>query len=560
VSTNTPGTPGQPEYLSSGVPEYVGTGQPEYVGPGAPGSGGAGGRRWAIAAGGVGVLAVLGAGAWGLSWFLSGGEPAASAVPASAIGYVSVDLDPSAAQKIEAIKLLRKFPAIEKDLDLGSRDDLRRWVFEQMQDDGTCTDLDYEQDVAPWVGDRMALAAVPGADKSVLPLLALQVSDRDAARTGAETLAECATDAPEQELTFEDNGTLETQDQSGGFAFAGDYLLVSDSQAHADRLAGQVQQGSLADDADFQQWMGEVGDPGIVTAYVAKDALRVAQEAQQSGPRFGFGDELPGMGPDGIGLLSANFDGMAGVLRFADGAMEAEFVGSTGSGAFGRSNPAVQTLPASTGAALSVGFQDGWAEDWLDRMAQSFGDGRSTDELLAEAEADTGLELPEDLEALLGDGLTFSVDADIDFEEMISSGDFAQLPAGVRIEGDPATITPVVDKLAALAGPDADQLVVRDGDRAVALGLNDGYVGRLLERGDLGDSDTFKRAVPEADRAVAVFYVNFDAGDGWAERLGDALADGDPTVRENLAPFDALGISGWTDGDTSHGLLRLTTD
>jgi hypothetical protein len=58
-----------------------------------------------------------------------------------------------------------------------------------------------------------------------------------------------------------------------------------------------------------------------------------------------------------------------------------------------------------------------------------------------------------------------------------------------------------------------------------------------------------------------VFYLNFDAGDGWAEQLGDLLSEGDAEVRQNIAPLDALGISGWQDDDkVQHSLLRLTTD
>ena len=55
--------------------------------------------------------------------------------------------------------------------------------------------------------------------------------------------------------------------------------------------------------------------------------------------------------------------------------------------------------------------------------------------------------------------------------------------------------------------------------------------------------------------------MNFDAGNGWAEQLADLLSDGDPEAKQNIAPLDALGISGWVDGDdVQHGLLRLTTD
>ena len=76
-----------------------------------------------------------------------------------------------------------------------------------------------------------------------------------------------------------------------------------------------------------------------------------------------------------------------------------------------------------------------------------------------------------------------------------------------------------------------------------------------------GSNAAFKRVVPEADKSTGAFFVNFDAGDGWAEQLGDLVSDGDAEVAANLKPLDALGISGWQEGkDEQHGLLRLTTD
>lgn len=67
--------------------------------------------------------------------------------------------------------------------------------------------------------------------------------------------------------------------------------------------------------------------------------------------------------------------------------------------------------------------------------------------------------------------------------------------------------------------------------------------------------------MPEADRAGSVLFVSFDAGDGWAEQVADLVSDGDPEVRRNVAPLDALGVSGWVgDDEVQHGLVRLTTD
>ena len=87
-------------------------------------------RQRVLLAGAVLGVAAVGVGGWGMAQLMAGGDDPSSAVPGIAVGYVAVDLDPSASQKIEALRMLKKFPAIDEELDLGVRDDIRRWVFE----------------------------------------------------------------------------------------------------------------------------------------------------------------------------------------------------------------------------------------------------------------------------------------------------------------------------------------------------------------------------------------------------------------------------------------------
>ena len=47
---------------------------------------------------------------------------------------------------------------------LGSTDDIRKWAFEQAtKDDADLSDLSYDRDVKPWIGDRFGFAVMPGA-------------------------------------------------------------------------------------------------------------------------------------------------------------------------------------------------------------------------------------------------------------------------------------------------------------------------------------------------------------------------------------------------------------
>jgi hypothetical protein len=530
VSTNLPGSAGEPEYLS-----FAGGARPARRG-----------RRAALIAGVVLAAGGIAAGGWAVASLMSGGESASGAVPASAVGFVSVDLDPSAGQKIEAIRILNKFPAHKDELGLGSRDDLRRWMFDQLRQDG-CAELDYAEDVEPWIGDRLALAAVPDREKGALPMVALQVSDEQAAAAAMTKLSACADDVDK------------ARTERTGVAFVGDYMVLAETQGQADRFAAAAEEDALADDAQFQKWTEAVGDPGIVTMYLSADAPKALGDLERGWAGYGPASAPPaGSRMDG---LTDSFRGMAGVLRFRDGGVEAELAGQGLPGAFdgftGVGPGPVADLPDSTAVALSVGLSDGWLQRYLDTMNDAAGQD-AVDQLLGEAEAATGLDLPQDAETLLGDGLALTVDSSLDAG---ATTDPAALPVGLRIEGDPARIMPVLDKLRAGLGPAADMLQVEQGDGAVALGLDPAYLHQLLEGGDLGQSDAFSRAVPRADKASGVVFVDFDAGDGWAQRLAESLSGGDPDASANVAPLDALGISGWVDdGDVAHGLFRLTTD
>src|SRR5689334_14455610 len=118
----------------SGPPETLdfGGGQP------LPPSGG-GRRGLLVVVGAVAAVAVAGA-SWAAWSFFSTGPQPAQALPGSTIAYVSVDLDPSGGQKIEALRTLRKFPAFEERVGLDTDDDIREWLYDKIDDD--CTELD----------------------------------------------------------------------------------------------------------------------------------------------------------------------------------------------------------------------------------------------------------------------------------------------------------------------------------------------------------------------------------------------------------------------------------
>jgi hypothetical protein len=253
---------------------------------------------------------------------------------------------------------------------------------------------------------------------------------------------------------------------------------------------------------------------------------------------------------------------MAATVRFDDGAVEVEYAMSDYNDELTRffaSEDGVEMisgLPDDTVAAFGFALEEGWAQAMLDYVKTLAPDeSASIDDQLAQFESETGLAFPEDIETLLGDGVTVSMGSGLD-PDAVANGGPGEVPVGIRIDGDADEIQAVLDKIAAQAGPEmAELLQVTEGNGYAVLALQDDYRSDLEGTGSLGDSATYSEVV-ETDEAQSVLFVNFNADDDWLVRLvGDM-----PEVSENLEPLAALGVSGWVEDDVVHGLVKLTTD
>ena len=351
-------------------------------------------------------------------------------------------------------------------------------------------------------------------------------------------------------------------------AFAGDYAVLMEEQAAADSYAKAAEASSLADDADYLTWTERAGEPGIVNAYVSAEApARMTDVAADLAGESVPGESTDSMLGQDLARLYRDFEGAAGVIRFDEGRVEAEMVTRGMPGGIAPVGdpgaPSLAELPATTAAAFTVSFRDGWLDEWVTSLGDLFGGGAAgggSEDLWKDLEAGTGLKLPEDLETLLGDGLRVSVDGTVDVGAL-SSADVPQAPVGVRIHGDDAEITRVIDTLLAQVPPgEADALVRSRGDGYVVLGLDQAYVDQLAGSGGLGDVPAFHGVVPEPDRVSGGVFVNFDAED-WATRVAREVVPGEPEIEANLAPLDALALTTWLDDeDVQHAAFRLSTD
>lgn len=510
------------------------------------------GKRVAlVTAGAVGTVAVITGGVFAARWYFGSGPQPAEALPASTLGYLSLDLDPGGKELLAARDALDEFPAWEA-LDVDSSGDVRQQLFDLAQQDLQCDALDYDDDIDSWLGDRVAVAAIPTGEETddglpqVDPVFVAQVEDAEAAEDGLAALADCP-----------DFGAL-------GWQIGDEWAVLAETDEIAARVADDAASDPLSDDADFAEHMDAVGGSGILTGYAAPEAGEFLAAALAEEVTDGGALAPPEM-TDMTDLVADSFQGAGIAVGFQDEALQIEMattgdsslMGLTGDqGEAATVDDIVGGLPDDTAAVYALGFQDGWAGAYLDMMSEMLGDQWSAVDAEIEAfEAELGLDVVDTVEALLGDAAVLAVGGDFDIEEVEAAGP-AGTPVGIKVQGDPDEIQETLDQVYDKVPPFVSELLESDteGDYLVA-GPSSDYRETLLEGGDLGSSEKFERVVPDADDATAVVFVDLDATA--VDQLGEVLP---PEVAENVALLDAFGLSSRVDGDTTVATLRLSVD
>ncbi len=537
-------------------------------------------RRPLLIAGAIaGVLAVVG-GAWAVKSFLLPGAQPAEALPASTIAYLAVDLDPSASQKIEAYQFLKRFPTIKRDLSLDAQDKASKNWFDALTKDSKCKNLDFAKDVEPWLGARASVALVDLGEKTPTVVGVVQVTDEAAAKTGLKAISACAGDI--------------------GFAVDGDWAVLGEKASQAEKVIADAARGSLADDKTFQTWIGQLGDPGIVTMYSSPAAGKalidsglgdlMSSPAGMSGPGVSEDEYFkaydkhckrpasakcqkflndPNLGPgsavpeeptisDETRKQLEDYAGGAASIGFVDGALQAELAVSSdkvllATGA--NVDSLVAGLPADSAMVASAAFKKGWVSDFFDELSTF---GFPTSDFVKSLEQDLGLSIA-DMETLFGTRTAFAFGPGV-FDSSADSSDPSTMPLGLLAEGDPAAIEAALDKLrgsSTFTDRAAPTLVSETVDGRVAFGFQQAYVTALASGdGKLGSTADFKNLVGTSHPAAEIVYLNFDA-EHW---LDSAVADADPSVKENLKPLVGLGITAWLDGKYQHSVIRLSNE
>lgn len=208
----------------------------------------------AIAAGGVYAASRLAG---------SDASEMAALVPADALGFAAVNLDPSASQKLALDDLLKRLEREGGEAGVVDADVLS---VDTLLEELTCDDVSLAD--GDWAGDRAAIVALPvkGKDEPVTVAVYASVDDERAAKELADKLGKDGTDCGD------DTTVAATYlDQDGGWLVATDGALPA--------LPGTDDFEPLADSDDFRDDVDALGDEGVATAWADLDAAAsIAEE------------------------------------------------------------------------------------------------------------------------------------------------------------------------------------------------------------------------------------------------------------------------------------------
>lgn len=468
----------------------------------------------ALLVGGLAAVLVLGVGGAIALQQLSGSGPRpADVMPADTFGYVQLDIDPSAGQKIAAVRFLGKIPEIKSLAEGDARK--RLWEFAVDESDDDClAKFDYDKDVAPWIGDRVGMGLRPGgSDGEPNVLVALQVTDEKAAASALDRLDDCG-DAKE---------SMEIRTRDG-------YVLFTD-KGRGDAVISAIDKGVLSQNSTFNDDLNALGEQGVAATWWDLEA--VAKQLPTGLAGLVTGRPAP---PQVKGRIAAalRFDPshveLAGIARGLEGTQAVEPLDG--------SSAELVNLPDDTIAALHLSGMDRMLDQVWPEIKRSLDAAGSSgmDDPVAALENELGLTLPDDLKALLGSSFTLSLPD----QDLAASPELPVLGAKA-VTSNAKRAEEVITTIEEAAGSAGLLTKVVDGDH-VYIATTEDYADRLKAGGKLGDTEGFKAALGDVSDADYAVYVDLDR----IEKLYLPQLDGDE--RAALEAMRSVGLSSTVTG------------
>jgi Protein of unknown function (DUF3352) len=450
-----------------------------------------------------------------------GGTQPDQVVPADAIAFVKLDLNPSASQKIAAARFLHRIPKLGSGF--GGSSDWRKAVFDGLSSsDSLPPGVSYDRDVKPWLGKRAAVAILPKLhDGTPELLLVLQCTDDAKARAGIARFGS-------------DNGV----------SFYHGYAVVAENKQIADEAVASAKASNLAGSVHYSADMKQLGSLGVSSGWADLGAA-----VKLGGPTNR--------------LNLATTARLAYTVRLtADSAdLIGKFYGLSNTGT-PVASPDLSGLPASTALAAGMGnspaaIDRSWQryQDLLSQLGGAFSDPTQSglaapdpSEMIDALQQEFGIRLPEDLKTLVGTGMTVAVAAD---------GINADTPKFVlqsRTNG--AAAVGVMDRIRqAVQEQGADFPVeYRATSNGLIVGNDPDYLAEVSSNGGpkLSSLAAFRQVLPDRVGAEYSVFVNLDAIASSMRADGASQDD-----LQAISAFSAAGLTVRASGTTASLHIRL---
>lgn len=474
-----------------GPPPPYGTGDMVTIGgPTPPPRRRRGRALWAGVAAGT-VVALTAGGVYAYTALSGGGAVLAARAPADTVAFVELNLDPPAGQKVAALRFFRHFPDAKVGSDDGSLVDS---LLEPLITDAEVRQR-FVQSVKPWLGDHAAMAVDP-QDGKPRPVLLVKTTDAAATRAGLDRIN--AEQDPDEKL---------------GFVIDGDLVVVAEAQAIAETAHRDAGAGSLADNDTFTSDLADVGGgDGILTAW--SDLAAAGKLSSREG------------GSEAKGRLAAR-------LRFTDTSAElvVRTVGNPARAGADTVGKRLAALPGDTAAAVAVS-----GGDELVRQAYAQVDAAGLGRTVRRLEEETGLDLPDDVAAMVGSSTVVAV-----------SGQADQVDLGlVTRTGDPERARVAAEKVFRELGV-GRSVTARSTPDGTVIASSSAYADRLTATGDLGSAELVRAAVPDLDKAQLAVFAD-------AKRVAEVV--GEP-LPDEVRALRAFGLTATSSGDVSTVRVRV---
>ena len=484
----------------------------------------------------------------------AGGDDPASAVPANAAIYADATLRPDGDLKEDALaaagKVLRTSDPQAK------IDELVAEAFAESED----PKVDYEKDIAPWLGERVAIWAAPtsGAEDDFRGAVVAQTKDEDAAQEAIDRAIE-SSEKTFSERSYKDVDYKASPDSAVGIV---EGFAVAGTEPEFKKTIDAVKGDGLDSDDRFRKATDTLEEDRLGTFYF--DAKTLIDQALREDPDAAQQlEQLKQVFPvDKLGPVAGAFvaDGERLAIDTAVTVPEGAFSGGLGALVGGKPTPLVGELP---GEAWVAGGSADFGESLKALYQQAAGaiGGAAIEQQLRQ---ELGLDLQEDVFSWMGDVAFFARGTTMDSIEggaVIEVTDPAKAKTAFgKLTGLAQSRGGVPAKPVQIAGADSafeatlpgspKPVVAARSDERVVIALGREAAEDALGGGEkLADAETYASAKSVlGDELEPGFLLSMPAVLELVQATGSADADFEK-AKPYLEAFDVIAAGSARDGD-----------